>query len=142
MSISIPAIGVESRIVAVGLRSDGEMETPDFGLAAWYTEGPRPGEAGPAVVIAHVDSRAGPDVFFRLRELTAGDTISIARADGSTGRWRVRSSEHTPKDELPTQRIWNNTKEPVLRLITCGGAFDREKRSYVENVVVYATAAP
>ncbi|MEJ7650763.1 MAG: sortase [Nakamurella sp.] len=139
MSISIPTIGVKSRIVPIGLWPDGQMQTPDFGLAAWYTEGPRPGEAGPAVVIAHVDSYQGPDVFFRLRELATGDEIIITRADGSTGTWLVRSSEHTPKDELPTDRIWNRTTEPVLRLITCAGAFDREKRSYTENVVIYAT---
>lgn len=122
----------------VGLRPDGQMQTPDFGLAAWYTEGPRPGEDGPAVVIAHVDSTQGPDVFFRLRELDAGDTITIIRTDGSTGRWQVRSSEQTSKDDLPTGRIWNDTSEPVLRLITCGGEFDRDQRSYTENVIVYA----
>lgn len=139
VSITVPAIGVQAEIVPVGLRPDGQMQTPDFGLAAWYTEGPRPGAPGPAVVIAHVDSYQGPDVFYRLADLAAGDEVTIARADGTTGTWVVDSSEQTDKDALPTERIWNTTSEPVLRLITCGGDFDRSIRSYTDNVVVYAT---
>lgn len=137
--VSIPAIGVQAKVVPVGLGADGQMQTPNFGLAAWYTEGPRPGAPGPAVVVAHVDSYEGPDVFFRLKELTAGDKITITRSDGTAGTWVVDSSEQNAKDALPTARIWNRTSEPVLRLITCGGAFDRNIRSYTDNVVVYAS---
>ena len=138
LRVIIPAIKVDARIDPVGLNADSSMEVPEFGKAGWYTNGPRPGQPGPAVVVAHVDSYQGPDVFFRLRELKRGDRIIIRRADGSLGSWRVTSSEQTPKDELPTERIWNATTRPVLRLVTCGGNFDEVTRHYLDNVIVYA----
>ena len=135
--IRIPSIDVDAEIVGVGLEEDGAMETPDFGLAGWYTEGPKPGEEGP-VVVAHVDSKAGPDVLYRLQELRPGADIHIERSDGSTATWVSESSEQTDKDELPVESIWNPTDEPVLRLVTCGGAFDRSIGHYTDNVIVYA----
>lgn len=137
--IEVPAIGVDAKLVGVGLKDDGSMAVPDFGLAGWYTKGPAPGAPGPAVIAAHVDSYKGPDVFFRLRELEPGDEIHVRDADGRTLTWRTESTELVPKDELPTQRIWNDTDEPVLRLITCGGQFDRSARSYKSNMIVYAS---
>src|SRR5688572_20918127 len=70
--VTIPAIKVDAQLIPVGLKPDGAMQTPDFGLAAWYDKGPKPGQNGPAVVLAHVDSKAGPDVFYKLKELKPG----------------------------------------------------------------------
>ena len=114
------------------------METPDFGSAGWYTNGPKPGEEGPSVVVAHVDSKTGPDVFHRLEELRPGAVIHIERSDGSTGTWVTAHNERTGKEELPVESIWKPTDEPVLRLVTCGGAFDRSVGQYTDNVIVYA----
>jgi sortase (surface protein transpeptidase) len=114
------------------------LQTPDFGLAAWYSPGPRPGEPGPAVVVAHVDSKAnGPDVFYRLRELAAGDEV-VVHYRTSAVTFVVTGKEQAPKTALPANKIWNGATTPVLRLITCGGAFDRAARSYLDNVIVYA----
>ncbi|HEU5472339.1 MAG TPA: class F sortase [Actinophytocola sp.] len=136
--VTIPAIGVDAPLVAVGLQPDGAMQTPDFGNAGWYDRGPQPGEPGPAVVVAHVDSKAkGPDVFHRLRELRAGDRVTVHYPDHST-TFAVTAKEQAAKTELPAGRIWNTTGTPVLRLITCGGAFDRAAGSYRDNVIVYA----
>lgn len=137
--IEVPAIGVDAELVGVGLKDDGSMAVPDFGLAGWYTKGPAPGAAGPAVIAAHVDSYRGPDVFFRLRELEPGDEIHVHGAAGRTLTWRMDTAELVPKDELPRHRIWNDTDEPALRLITCGGQFDRAARSYKSNTIVYAS---
>lgn len=137
--IEIPAIGVDADLVGVGLNADRSMEVPDFGLAGWYTEGPAPGAPGPAVIAAHVDSYQGPDVFFRLRELEPGDEIHVHGADGRTLTWKMYASQLADKDELPINRIWSTTDQPALRLITCGGTFDRSARSYTSNVIVYAT---
>lgn len=139
VGISIPAIDVDAQVVPVGLNADGSMETPDFGLAGWYTEGPTPGDPGPGVIVAHVDSRGGPDVFYRLNDLAPGDEITVSQADGATKTWRVESQEQTDKDALPADRIWNDTADPVLRLITCGGIFDRSVGHYTDNIIVYAT---
>lgn len=141
--ITVPAIGVDAQIVAVGLEDDGAMQTPDFGLAGWYTEGPRPGDTGPAVVVAHVDSRQGPDVFYDLQDLNPGDEITIQQTDGRTARFRVDSPpEQLDKDELPADRIWAPTPQPALRLITCGGEFDESVRHYTDNIIVFASALP
>ena len=139
--IEIPAIDVSARIVPRGLNVDGSMQVPDFGLAGWYRHGPKPGQGGPAVIVAHVDSQAGPDVFARLHELVPGDEIVVHHQDGSTTAWVMTDAEQTPKDELPTQRIWERTKHPVLRLITCGGVFDDATGHYVDNLIVYAEPA-
>lgn len=137
----IPAIDVDASVVGVGQRADGSLDVPDFGLAGWYTPGPMPGSPGPAVIAAHVDSRSGPDVFFRLRELEPGDVITVLDEAGESVDFVVEHREQTPKDALPVDRIWNDTDEPVLRLITCGGDFDRSVRSYRSNVIVYASKA-
>ena len=138
--VVIPAIDVDADLVAVGLNPDQSMEVPDFGEAGWYEPGPRPGEPGPAVIAAHVDSVAGPDVFHRLRELGSGAEIMVEHADGGRSTFVVRDTEQQDKDDLPVERIWSDTDETVLRLITCGGAFNAQRRSYESNVIVYAAA--
>jgi LPXTG-site transpeptidase (sortase) family protein len=135
--VQVPAIDVDAELVELGLEPDGAMEVPDFGLAGWYAEGPRPGHPGPAAIAAHVDSRAGPDVFFRLRELEAGDEVHVVYDSGDEVTFVVTEVERTPKDELPVERIWPVTDERSLTLITCGGDFDREVRHYRDNVIAY-----
>jgi sortase (surface protein transpeptidase) len=139
--VVIPTIDVDADLVGLGLNDDQSMEVPNFGLAGWYEPGPRPGEAGPAVIAAHVDSVDGPDVFFRLKDLARGDKISVELADGSTQEFVVSRSEQQLKQQLPVDRIWNDTDEVVLRLVTCGGEFDPDERSYKSNVIVYAASA-
>lgn len=139
--VVIPSIDVDADLVAVGLNPDRSMEVPDFGEAGWYDLGPRPGEVGPAVITAHVDSVDGPDVFHRLTDLTVGDEITVERADGTSSVFVMRRTEQQLKEELPVDRIWAETDEPVLRLITCGGEFDETRGSYRSNVIVYARGA-
>jgi LPXTG-site transpeptidase (sortase) family protein len=138
LRVEIPAIDVDAELVDLGLNPDRSMEVPDFGLAGWYTKGPRPGAPGPAVIAAHYDSRDGPDVFYHVEELETGDEVHVHREDGSTVTFEVEHLEQHPKDELPGDRIWGHSDDPVLRLITCGGVFDREARSYEDNVIAYA----
>jgi hypothetical protein len=138
VSIRIPVIGVDARVVPVGLGPGRNMQVPAVDLAGWYEPGPRPGEAGPAVIVGHVDSRRGPAVFFRLGQLHRGDRIMVGRAKGPARSFVVGRVERQPKQALPTERIWNHTRQPVLRLITCGGSFDRATGHYHDNVIVYA----
>jgi LPXTG-site transpeptidase (sortase) family protein len=138
VSIEIPAVGVDAPVVPVRLLADRTIEIPAVDQAGWYEPGPRPGEAGPAVIVGHVDSRRGPAVFFRLKELRPGDRIVVELDGGATRSFRVERVERRPKENLPVGRIWNRTDRPVLRLITCGGSFDRETGHYRDNVIVYA----
>jgi sortase (surface protein transpeptidase) len=139
--LSIPTIGVDAPITAVGLDGDGAMQVPDTDTVGWYRLGPRPGEPGPAVLVGHVDSRTGPAVFHRLRELRRGDRIVVHHGNGTTSTFTIRRTERHPKTALPAERIWPRTTTPLLRLITCGGSFDRAARSYRDNVIVYAAPA-
>jgi len=140
--VEIPAIGVSSELVRLGLNPDGTMEVPgDYARAGWFTGGPAPGEIGPAVIAGHVDSRKGPAIFYRLRDLRAGDTINIIRADGTTARFVADDVVRYPKQAFPTEAVFGPVPDPVLRLITCGGRFDRARRSYVDNLVVTAHLA-
>jgi Sortase domain len=137
-TITIPAIGVQAPIVAVGLQADGAMQLPEPDQVGWYKLGPRPGEGGPAVLIGHVSYRR-PAVFYHLRKLRPGDEILIDQRGGTTTRFLVGRLEQHPKTALPTNRIWTGATRPLLRLITCGGSLDRNTRHYRDNLIVYAS---
>ena len=140
--LRIPTIAVDAAMVPLGLLDDGRIDVPsDFDQTGWWADGPEPGEVGPAVILGHVDSREGPAVFFGLGELEAGDPIHVDRLDGSTVTYVVERIEQHPKDAFPTEAVYGPTSEPVVRLVTCGGDFDRERRSYDDNLVVFARLA-
>jgi sortase (surface protein transpeptidase) len=141
--LGIPAIGVSAAVVRLGLKPDGTLEVPgDFDDTGWFTGGPAPGETGPAVIAGHIDSRSGPAVFYRLRELRPGDEIAVARTDGSSVRFAVDGVAQYPKRAFPTEAVFGPSPDPILRLITCGGTFDRSRGSYRDNVVVTARLVP
>lgn len=133
--LEIPAIGVDESLEGRALKADGSFDTPDFGDASWYRLGPRPGEPGGAVVVAHVHGPDGPDVFWELAALAPGDEIRVRRP-GAVAVFVVDAVEQVPKEELPEERIWPESTVPLLRLITCGGP--RSARGYPDNTVVYA----
>ena len=140
--VRIPALDVDSALVGLGLHADGTLQVPaDGSVAGWFTGAPTPGERGPAVIAAHVDWDHAPGVFFHLRDLEPGDEVLVDRADGSTARFVVLGVEQYPKDAFPTERVYGDIDHSGLRLITCGGDFDRAARSYRDNVVVYAGLA-
>lgn len=137
--VRIPAAGVNSSLQRLGKAPDGTIEVPSsYEEAGWYTKGPRPGQPGPAVLLGHVDSKAGPAVFYHLRELTPGTPVYVDREDGSTVNFRVTSVARVPKSRFPTDLVYGPTLQPSLRLVTCGGVFDRATRNYLDNVIVYA----
>lgn len=141
--LQIPSIGVDSELVSLGLQADGTLEVPSSGFpAGWYTGAPTPGELGPAIIAGHVDWGGRPGVFFDLRELSSGDEVAITRQDGSMARFRITRVERFDKDEFPTQAVYGDLDHAGLRLITCTGAFDREMRSYEDNLVVFAELVP
>lgn len=140
VGIRIPSIGVDASMIPLGLRPDRSIEVPqDFAQAGWWADGPEPGEPGPAVILGHVDSRSGPAVFFDLRNLESGDKVVIDRADGTSVTYRVDRLEQHPKDEFPTDAVYGPTSDAQLRLVTCGGDFDRSVRHYVDNIVVFGS---
>ncbi|WNV77684.1 class F sortase [Geodermatophilus sp. DSM 44513] len=141
--LEIPAIGVTSDLLQLGLHPDGTVEVPPLDAdapAGWYRHSPTPGEVGPAVVLGHVDSAEhGPGVFFGLGTLVPGDTVEVTRSDGTAAVFTVERVESHPKTSFPTADVYGDTAHAALRLVTCGGAFDDRSRSYLDNVVVHAS---
>lgn len=143
--VEIPKIAAASTLVPLGLNPDRTVRVPPVEQpmqAGWYSDGPRPGEVGPSVILGHVDGGGLPGIFHRLRELAEGDEILVSRVDGSTVTFVVRKVEQVAKSEFPTDRVYGDTDEVELRLITCGGQFDAAARSYRDNIIVYATHQP
>ena len=138
-AVSVPAIGVRSELLELGIDAEGSAEVPaDFDLAGWFSGGGRPGSRGPTVLLGHVDSTAGPGVFYALRDLVPGDAVEVTVADGTVARYAVTGTEQVPKDAFPTAAVFGATTDDVLRLVTCTGDFDRGARSYLDNLVVTA----
>jgi len=140
VSLTIPLIGVQTRLITLGLTATGALQVPSTtSVAGWYTGSPRPGAVGSSIIVGHIDSLTGPGVFFRLSELTSGDKIYVRRADGTLVEFRVTSVQTYLKDRFPTEEVYGPVPDPELRLITCGGAFDTATGHYLSNIVVYAT---
>ena len=137
--LTIPAIGVRTKLVDLGLNSNGTLQVPaSTAVAGWYSGSPPPGAVGAAVIAGHVDSRAGLGIFFWLRALRPGDRVYIGRSDGTMVVFTVTSVQMYAKDQFPTASVYGPVPDAELRLITCGGTFDRSVGSYLSNVVVFA----
>ncbi|MFD7033463.1 class F sortase [Streptomyces sp. NPDC059917] len=140
--IKIPDIKVDATLDTVGLDAQGVMREPDMAKpkdAAWYKEGPTPGEKGAAAVVGHMDTPQAPEaVFFNLKRLKKDEKIEIHRADGSTAVFAVDHVETYKKDAFPTDTVYGDTHgKAELRLITCGGNLTND-RHWDSNVVVFA----
>jgi Sortase domain len=145
LSVDIPAIGVHSELLRLGMNADGSIQVPSLttsaGEAAWYKYSPTPGQIGASVIEGHVDSYQGPAVFFQLGALRPGDVIDVTLADGVTAIFRVTGVRDYLKAEFPTRVIYGPTDFAALRLITCGGVFDYATGHYLSSTVVFASLA-
>lgn len=141
-SVTIESIGVRtSRLETLATDDDGVLEAPrNPDRAGWYAAGTVPGETGPAVIAGHVDSTTGPAVFFDLKKVRKGDTIKVNVSAGTTTTFVADRVITTPKDGFPTDEVFGPTPDAELRLITCGGPYDRTVGGYVDNTIVFATA--
>ena len=137
--ISIPAIGVNSTLVRLGLTKDGTLDVPTEAMTAgWYTGSPVPGLVGPSVIAGHVHWSGVPAVFAHLADLRRGDRVTVSRSDGTTVIFAVDRVATYAKTQFPTGLVYGDIAYPGLRLITCGG-YDPVARAYEANVIVFAT---
>lgn len=139
-TLDVPRLGIHrSALVDLGVDASGVVIPPDStAVAGWLTGSAAPGAIGPTVIAGHVDSYAGPGIFFRLDTLRPGDLVSVGRSDGVTVQFRVTDVTIVEKTEFPTDQVYGPTPGPELRLITCGGEFDHRARRYLRNVIVSA----
>ncbi len=140
--VSIPAIGVRTSLIDLGVTKNGTLQVPaSTAVAGWYTGSPRPGAVGSAIIAGHVDSRSGPGIFFWLRTVRPGERVYVGRADGTMAVFTITSVRMYAKDQFPSAAVYGAVPDAELRLITCGGVFDRSLGSYRSNVVVFARLA-
>jgi hypothetical protein len=143
VSVDIPAIGVYSKLLHLGLNANGSLQVPSLttsaGEAAWYKYSATPGQIGASVIEGHVDSYQGPAVFFRLGALQPGDTVDVTLADGVTAVFRISGVRRYLKVDFPAAKVYGATHYAALRLITCGGTFDYATRHYLGSTVVFAS---
>lgn len=145
VSIYIPAIGVKSKLLRLGVSPQGTIRVPSLhttpGQAAWYEYSKTPGQIGVSVIEGHVDTYRGPGVFFRLGSLRPGDIVEVRLADGATAVFRITGVRQYLKSKYPARTIYAATRYSALRLITCGGNFDYTTGHYLSATVVFAHLA-
>jgi hypothetical protein len=140
--IKIASLGVDASVHGVGIAEDGTIEVPAVRLtneAGWYDESPTPGQFGPAILVGHVDTRTGPAVFHKLRDVRPGARIEVTRRDRSVAVFEVNTVESFDKTAIPVDRVYGDFSRPGLRLITCGGRWVGGATGYADNVIVFAS---
>ncbi|GGZ22842.1 class F sortase [Streptomyces poonensis] len=141
--LDIPSMGVRAPVVARGLDGDGAIDPPPFdraGTVGWYAAGTRPGAAGAALFVGHVDTETRPAVFYKLSALRIGETIRVVRDDGTVAEFTVDDVQVIGRDRFDARQAYGarDAERSELRLVTCGGTYDRKSRSYTANVIVSA----
>lgn len=143
VSIDIPAIGVQSNLLRMGLNPDGTIQVPPLyaqpSQAGWYKYSPTPGQIGSSVIEGHIDTYQGPSVFFRLGALRPGNRVDVTLADKTVAIFRVTGVRLYSKTSWPWQVVFGSVDYPALHLITCGGTFNYGTRQYLSNTVVFAS---
>ncbi|MEJ8654364.1 class F sortase [Streptomyces sp. MS1.AVA.3] len=142
--VRIPEIAVDAPFTQLSIGPTGQLDAPPAGdknLVGWFKDGAAPGERGSAIIAGHVDTKTGPAVFLQLESLKPGSTINITREDGVIATFKVDSVETFNKARFPSDRVYADAPTAQLRVITCGGAYDRKVKDYVDNIVVFAHLA-
>lgn len=137
----IPKISVDAPFTKLAIGPTGQLQPPpaaDTNLVGWYADGASPGETGTSIIAGHVDTATSAAVFAELGELRKGDVFHVERADGSRATFVVDSAETFAKDDFPSRRVYGDTAQAQVRLITCAGDYDHKVKDYTDNLVVFA----
>jgi len=143
LHIDIPVANVHADITPVGWTSRHQIDAPPLNhalLAGWLQDGPSPGQTGTAIIDGHVDSAEIPGneaAFYHLGDTRPGDQIDVILADHTVAVFTADSVQTVPKDQFPSALVYHPAAYPALTLITCGGPFDAEAHSYLDNILVY-----
>lgn len=138
--LEIPAIGVDASVEKVGRLPSGQMDVPKVPEdVAWFTESALPGQPSgrPSIIAGHLDSPAGPAVFYRLRHLVPGDELAVTYENGDRYVFAVQDKERYLYDSAPVDKIFGSNPNRMLNLITCDGAWDGGAANYEQRLVIY-----
>ncbi|MFF3415582.1 class F sortase [Streptomyces sp. NPDC002698] len=140
VGLRIPAIGVDTPLIRLGLAPDGSVQVPPITAhdrAGWYRHSPTPGQKGPSVILGHVTVGSyGDGVFRHLARLRHGDRIVVRLENGGSAGFTVGDVRTVAKADFPADAVYGDVDRPELRLITCGGP--RSGSGYRDNVIVFA----
>jgi|SRR5579872_670725 len=140
VKIEIPSINLNAVVVKTGLEANGALHVPsNSSLTGWYDLGPKPGQVGPAVITGHLDTAAGPGVFWNLHNVKIDDEINIVRDDGTIAVFKVQKMQIYPQNNFDTQAVYGSIPNAGLRIITCAGTYLKSAGHYSDDLVVYAS---
>ncbi|MEG3628837.1 class F sortase [Streptomyces poriticola] len=141
--LDIPELGIRAPVLARGLDGKGALQAPPYdraGAVGWYAAGATPGEAGTALLVGHVDTETRPAVFYKISTLEPGETIRVVRDGAGVAEFTVDDIQVLTRDSFDAHQAYgpHRSGRAELRLITCGGSFDKVSNRYTANVVVSA----
>ncbi|MBT2510255.1 class F sortase [Streptomyces sp. ISL-98] len=141
--VDVASIGVTAPVVPRGLDASGAVDPPPYGQPSkvgWYSSGTRPGAAGVALLVGHVDTESKPAVFYGLSAARPGETVRVTGTGGETLEFTIDDVQVFTRERFDPQKVYGprQSDRAELRLITCGGTYDRKARTYTANVVVSA----
>lgn len=135
----IPAIKVKAKIEPVGVLDNGQMDVPRHtNVVGILHPGVIAGEQGNMVMDGHVDSYTGPAVFFNLKKLKPGDSIIVRDINREKLTYIVQSVESYLTADAPVERVFGETNERMLNLVTCSGKYSRKKKEHEQRLIVFA----
>ncbi|WP_030718055.1 class F sortase [Streptomyces sp. NRRL F-2580] len=141
--LDVPSIGIQAPVISRGLDKDGALEPPPYespGTVGWWGRGAQPGTAGAALMVGHVDTRSKPAVFYGLSTVQPGDKVRVVRADGSVAEFTIEDVRVYERADFDAHKAYGPRVRgrAELRLVTCGGTYDKAAKEYTANVVVSA----
>lgn len=141
--LKIPSLGIDANVQELGVNAKGALGVPsNFTDVGWYAAGTIPGDKGSAIMDGHVDNGlALAGVFKHLVDIAVGDNIYITEHDGTVIHFIVTGTESFDYLNTPTDLIFNQNNGSYLKLITCGGAWVPNGRTYDRRIVVTAVLA-
>ncbi|MFD4136190.1 class F sortase [Streptomyces goshikiensis] len=141
--IDVPSIGIQAPVISRGLDKDGAIDPPPYdrpGTVGWWGGGAQPGTAGTALLVGHVDTASKPAVFYGLSSAKPGDSVRVVRADGTVAEFTVEDVQVYERAGFDPHKAYGPRVpgRAELRLVTCGGTYDKAAKRYSANVVVSA----
>lgn len=138
----ISSLGIDANVQRTGLNARGAMGVPtNFSDVAWYARGTVPGDEGSAVMAGHLDNGLGlSGVFKNLSKARIGDEADVRTMSGKTLKFVITDVREYAYDDPASSSIFDvdTGGQSLLRLITCGGRWLREHKTYEKRVVVTA----
>jgi hypothetical protein len=143
VNIVVEKAAINADIVTMEIVNGVMQNPPGPWVVAWYRQTATLGEQGNVVLAGHVDYwDVGPSVFFNLRDLVAGDIVSLSGENGTRYDYAVEWTDVFDIDALTggkLQEVVGLTERPAVTLITCGGEFDYANGEYLSRIVVRGT---